>query len=165
MFYYITNEQTDKVLILGRHNQWKKTRAGEHQKYSLGWKQFSANEKQSIFRICNTNFYYPTYWEVWEVIKHFWLSNAFSPVTKASQNWFSENYHPDSYFELSLAHVIKSLPVFIDCSNQKKTVPLKYEFGNKTSLSYLSRWQSKLSVPLCCGPPDELLPSAFVLWQ
>ena len=45
---------------------------------------------------------------VWEVIKHFWLFNAFSPVTKASQiDRFSENYHPGSYFGLSPNHVIQ----------------------------------------------------------
>ena len=41
-----------------------------------------------------------------------------------------------------------------------KTVPLKYELGNETSIPYLSGRQSKLSAPRYCGPPNELLPSA-----
>ena len=126
---------------------------------------------------------YPTYW--WEIIKHFWLSNTFSPMTKASQielfvrellprlifwtishsrelqhytfslwqkparlNCLLENYHPCSYFGL--------------CPGYLATVPLKYELGNKTTISYLSGQQSKLSAPQCCGPPDELSPEAKV---
>ena len=58
LFYYITNEEADKefhisldVLFLGTYNQWeKKKRAGEHQKYLLGWKRSSANEiKDDLF--------------------------------------------------------------------------------------------------------------------
>ena len=69
----------------------------------------------------------------------------------ARLNRFSENYHPGSYFGLSPGHV-----------NYLATVLLKYELGNKTSLSYLSGPQSKLSAPQCCGPPEELSPKVIV---
>ena len=76
------------------------------------------------------------------------MSYSFSLVTKASWlNQFSENYHLGSYFGLSSSHM-----------NYLATVPLKYEMGNKTSISNLSGWQLKLSAPWCCGPPGELLP-------
>ena len=74
LFYYITNEQTDKfpkihsfVLCSNfRSNiQWKNLRACEHQKYSLGWKQLSSMKK-SIFRLYNNSKYllnfYPACW-------------------------------------------------------------------------------------------------------
>ena len=70
----------------------------------------------------------------------------------ARLNQFSENYHPGSYSGLSPGHV-----------NYLATVPIKYESGNKTSISYLYG-RVKNDTPWCCGPPDELFPKVSLKW-
>ena len=46
-------------LLLDTYIQWEKPQDSEHQEYSLGWLQLSANEKQSIFSI---KYIFPCCW-------------------------------------------------------------------------------------------------------